>query len=69
MVTLSNTRSYGSNRNVLELVGLSTDTLPTTEIDGFEITNGSTATILNPSTKLFEKVMMFDEENRQWCDL
>lgn len=69
MVTLNEYRTYGSNRNVLSLVGLTTDTLPTDMIENAVITNGSTVTILDPTTKSLSKVMMFDEENHQWCDL
>lgn len=69
MITLNTVRDYGANRIVLGIVCLTTDTFPTQTIEGINITNGSTLTVLNPTTKKLEKTMLFDEENRQWCEL
>lgn len=69
MVTLNKIREFGANRNVLSLVALTTDTIPVDTIEGMKITNGSECVVLDPSTKTMKDVLMFDEENRQWCKL
>jgi len=49
------------NKNVVSIVGNSTDTKPTTTIDGVTIYNGST--LYEMDTKI---AYMFDEEHAQW---
>lgn len=61
MITLNGIREFGSNRNVLDIVGLSTDVKPTNEIEGMSITNGSTFTTIDTAN-----IFMFDEENSTW---
>jgi len=61
MVTLNNIREFGANRNVLDIVGLSTDTKPISTIESLTITNGSIFTEIDTAN-----IFMFDEENRTW---
>ena len=63
MVTLNNLREFGSNRSVLDIVGLSTDTKPTDAVEGIAITNGSTFTEIDTSN-----IYMFDEETHTWFE-
>lgn len=60
MITI---QKIGSNYNVgvLELVGLSTDTKPTEQIDGTNITNGSSIFEMDTG-----KVFMYDAQNKTW---
>jgi len=61
MVTLNNIREFGANRNVLDIVGLSTDTKPISTIESLTITNGSIFTEIDTAN-----IFMFDEENYTW---
>ena len=61
MVTLNNIREFGANRNVLDIVGLSTDTKPISTIESLTITNGSIFTEIDTAN-----IFMFDEEKRSW---
>lgn len=65
MVTLQNVDV--GNRQVLELVGKSTDTFPTNAtggIDGYTLTNGSTLFEMDTST-----AYMFDVETDTWVEI
>lgn len=62
MVTLQ-TLSGIFNRNVLEVVGLSTDTKPTGQVENNEIANGSY--FYEMDTK---KMFMYDKEHNQWLE-
>lgn len=63
MVTLS---KYGnqSNRNVCEIVGLSSDEKPISIIEGIGISNGSTFLEMDTG-----KVFIYDEEKHRWHEL
>lgn len=63
MVTLS---KYGNtpNRNILEIVALSTDEKPTTSVEDLPIENGST--LFEMDTK---KAYIFDAENKIWYEI
>lgn len=63
MVTV-NKITYVGTRGVLELVGLSTDSLPKDTIEGHKITNGSTIFMMDTPNI----VGIFDEENHDWRD-
>lgn len=52
------------NTNVLEIKGLSGDTKPTTEIEGMNISNGSTYVEIDTGD-----TYMFDAENGIWYDV
>lgn len=63
MVTLS---KYGNqpNRNICEIVGLSTDEKPIKSIEGIPICNGSTYLEMDTST-----VFIFSESDATWYKL
>lgn len=61
MITLSETKRFGVNRNVLSMVGLSDDEKPIKEIEGMTITNGSSLYCMDTKT-----IYIFDEENQKW---
>jgi hypothetical protein len=66
MITLQK-MGNGFNRNVLEIVGLSSDTKPlnsTGGIEGQQIANGSTIFCMDTSA-----VFMFDATGDQWYEL
>lgn len=52
------------NERILELVGLSTDTKPLKNIDGVEITNGSSFLEMDTSN-----LFLYDEENHRWLGI
>ena len=58
MVTLNNIREFGANRNVLDIVGLSTDTKPISTIESLTITNGGIFTEIDTAN-----IFMFDCNN------
>lgn len=57
---------YGSkiNRQLCEIVGLSTDTKPIDKIEGIYIQNGSSFLEMDTDTKY-----LFDAENKQWKEV
>lgn len=63
MVTLNEMRNYGANRNVLSIMGLSTDIKPIDVCEGMTITNGSSFYCMDTKT-----VFLFDEENKTWYE-
>lgn len=59
MVTLN--KIDGNNRNILRIVGLSTDEKPIDTIENMHITNGSTFKCIDTG-----ETFIFDSENKKW---
>lgn len=60
MITL-NKISNSYNRQILEVLGLSTDEKPSAKIGEISLTNGSTFFCMDTSD-----FFMFDEQNKKW---
>lgn len=61
--------TYIGSKPILELFGLSTDVEPTNPagIEGYKITNGSSAMVMDNDDKV--TIKKFDEDNNCWREM
>lgn len=61
--------TYIGSKPILDLFGLSTDIEPTNPsgIEGYKITNGSSAMIMDADDKV--TIKKFDEDNNRWREM